>query len=424
MRKGLLSSVATALVGASSALAQNPSYLPTDGLTPLGPVAGTPALLSADQGQLPAQPTAPALTGGSTGLVPGVDCLPASVPHHPRFYGDFSYLLTSVKEGPSPGSLAIATPVGAGPFGPGTTTVLGGRKVDYGGQSGFQGLIGMFFDCESKVGFEVGGFVLGRQDQGTALFNDGSATNTFLLARPFVNLNTVPATPVAALVGAPGAPGGIADRETTRMWGYEANGVLNWRDDCHRRTDLLAGFTYLDLRETLGVTSTTVAGPGLSTAFNDVFDTRNQFYGGQVGARTCWTFGKLGIAMTSTIALGVTHEVVDRFGSSTVSTPATGPVTAPVGFLVQSSNAGRQTVDRFAVALPSQILFGYQWTDHINTFIGYDFKYVSSVARPGDQVDRSFQTNPATGAAFRPAPGINSSEFWANSLMFGLALKY
>ena len=45
MRKGLLSSVATALVGAGSALAQNPYYLPTDGT---GPTTGVPALLSAE----------------------------------------------------------------------------------------------------------------------------------------------------------------------------------------------------------------------------------------------------------------------------------------------------------------------------------------------------------------------------------------
>ena len=44
MRKGLLSSVATALVGAGSALAQNPYYLPTDP----PPVAATPTLLSAE----------------------------------------------------------------------------------------------------------------------------------------------------------------------------------------------------------------------------------------------------------------------------------------------------------------------------------------------------------------------------------------
>ena len=44
MRKGLLSSVATVLVGASSALAQNPYYLPTDGARP----NGVPALLSAE----------------------------------------------------------------------------------------------------------------------------------------------------------------------------------------------------------------------------------------------------------------------------------------------------------------------------------------------------------------------------------------
>ena len=49
MRKGLLSSVATALVGAGSAFAQNPYYLPTD-----GQAGAMPTLLSAEPIQAPA----------------------------------------------------------------------------------------------------------------------------------------------------------------------------------------------------------------------------------------------------------------------------------------------------------------------------------------------------------------------------------
>src|SRR5207302_9666886 len=117
MRKGLLCSVATALVGAGSALAQNPYYLPTDAI----PATGVPALLSAEP-TAPAQAiTAPKMNGGSTGLVPGVDCLPAVVPSHPRFYGDIAYMLTWVKQAPNPGTLAVASPAGA-LLGPGTVT--------------------------------------------------------------------------------------------------------------------------------------------------------------------------------------------------------------------------------------------------------------------------------------------------------------
>jgi hypothetical protein len=426
MRKGLLTSVATALVGAGSALAQNPYYLPTD-----GQAGGIPALLSAEPMPAPAaaRPAAPpALTGGSTGLVPGVDCLPAAAPPQPRFYGDIAYMLTWVKNGHNPGPLAVTAPSAAALFGPGTTAVIGGRDTEFDGQNGARVNIGMWLGCENKIGFEVGGFILEQGRNGSAVTTDGGAANP-VLARPFVNLDLVPPALDAIIVGGPGLAGAIIERETTRLWGVEANGVLNWRDDCHRRTDLLAGFGYTDLRETLGITSTTtnVGNPALatfSTVLDDAVNTRNQFYAGQVGARTTWTFGKLSLAMTGKIALGVNHETVDRFGNSTFTFPGAAPFSAPGGFLTQSSNAGRLNRDQFAVGLPSQILLGYQVTDHLNAFLGYDFIYISNVVRPGDQVDLTSQTNPLTGAAIRPVGGIHTTDFWANSLLAGMSFKF
>ena len=36
---------------------------------------------------------------------------------------------------------------------------------------------------------------------------------------------------------------------------------------------------------------------------------------------------------------------------------------------------------------------GYQLTDHIRTFVGYNFLYWSNVIRPGDQIDRVIDIN-------------------------------
>src|SRR5437660_11091439 len=92
MRKRFLSSVATALVGAGSALAQSPYYLPTDRPAQTG---GAPALLSADQ-TAPAAPgrvVAPPHMGcGSAGLVCRMHGLPPSVPSQARVYGGLSYM--------------------------------------------------------------------------------------------------------------------------------------------------------------------------------------------------------------------------------------------------------------------------------------------------------------------------------------------
>src|SRR5262245_17668929 len=81
MRKRFLSSVAAALVGAGSAAAQAPAYLPGTAAPPAPPtlygqVVGTPILLPLNPQESPVVSDAPCLGGGSTGLRPGVDCLP------------------------------------------------------------------------------------------------------------------------------------------------------------------------------------------------------------------------------------------------------------------------------------------------------------------------------------------------------------
>ena len=43
--------------------------------------------------------------------------------------------------------------------------------------------------------------------------------------------------------------GGIAITQTSRLWGAEGNIVLNARDHCQSRIDLLAGFRYLRFEE-------------------------------------------------------------------------------------------------------------------------------------------------------------------------------
>jgi len=123
------------------------------------------------------------------------------------------------------------------------------------------------------------------------------------------------------------------------------------------------------------------------------------------------------------VAAGVEHEVVERFGSSAVSVGGAAPVGTNSGFLVQSSNRGRQTQDKFAVALPSNLTLSYQVTDHMAAFVGYDFVYLSRTARPGDQIDPVFQTN-AAGTVVRPLGGIHSDDFWMNAFQLGVRFHF
>ena len=88
------------------------------------------------------------------------------------------------------------------------------------------------------------------------------------------------------------------------------------------------------------------------------------------------------------------------------------------------------TDDLVAVALPTTLQVGYQVTDNLRAFVGYNFVWLSSVARPGDQVDLT--VNPAAfgappGAAVvpaRPAGGVNPTDFYVNALSFGMGYTW
>jgi hypothetical protein len=389
-----------------------------------------PALLSADQ-TAPAQPVQPSapphMDCGSTGLVSGVDCLPQSCgQQRPQFYGDISYMWMWVKDPSGTPPLAVLgrNPVAGVNNLPGfpAAALLGGDNTTFDGQSGVRGTVGMWLGCDRKIGVEVGGFWVEQAQDVQTLAGDGGAGNPTIV-RPFLNLNANPATIGQLIVTAPGVPGSISERQTAQIWGYEVNGVLNWSQDCNRTTDLLAGFVYTDLHETLGVTSSTTTPRIGTTVIDDAIGTRNQFYAPQVGTRTSWCMGQFSLTMVGMIAAGVNHESIDRAGNTTNFSPAGAVLNnTGSGFLVQASNRGRITTDHFCLGTPSRITLDYHVTDGLTAYIGYDYIYLTTVVRPGNQVDAAFQS--VGNTVIRPAGGFNHTDFWANSFIAGVSWKF
>jgi len=201
--------------------------------------------------------------------------------------------------------------------------------------------------------------------------------------------------------------GGIVSSQNTQLWGAEGNAVVNWSDRTHMRTDLLAGFRYFDLDESFDIRnfSQIVNGPfGVNQV--DSFDARTQFYGGQVGARTTIGWRQLSLSLVGKIGLGGSHLSVGRAGQTT---PTLG-IAAPFGVLVTPANAGSDSTDRLAVLSETDIQVGYQWTRWLQTTVGYNFMYLTSAARVGDQI--------------QPAGGINATDFYTNGITFGVAMRY
>ena len=109
---------------------------------------------------------------------------------------------------------------------------------------------------------------------------------------------------------------------------------------------LLGGFRYLDLQEQFFMLTNKLVlaippVPDSTFTTDDHFNTRNQFYGAQVGGRLHWRRDVITLDVTGKLALGDTHQTVDVQGDSTQSGPKAAPAGSfPGGFYAQPSNMG------------------------------------------------------------------------------------
>lgn len=238
-----------------------------------------------------------------------------------------------------------------------------------------------------------------------------------------------------------------------RLWGSEANfrcrKEVLWCD----RLDVLLGFRYLNLDEELRVSTTgalNTLGGGLqfqnpSTATNDVaaipsliqfstFDgisVHNQFYGGQIGFAADWELGHVYFKMIGKLAIGPMHQDVNISNSSQIVSSSGFSSTVGGGLLTQPVDVGHHQRDRLAVVPELNVLLGLRITSFMSLFAGYDFLYLSSVVRPGDQIGAA-QLNSqvsllgaaATSTINAPAFRFSDKEIWIQGLNAGVELRY
>ena len=327
-------------------------------------------------------------------------------------------------------------------------TIVGGN-VNNDLRSGGRFTVGFWCDSDEKSAVEGTFFFLGQRSVNYLVGSDAYP----LLARPFQVANTsAVVSPSGVDIGGKSFeeiatfPNQVVGRITvetpSNLWGAEANYRCNLCCNCWSRIDLLAGFRYLQLDEGLHITESleTVAQvgdfpPGTQRTVVDTFDTRNQFYGGQLGLRGDWNWGPWSLDCMTKVALGDTHQTVNRDGYQVIQQPGAQPQFYPGGLLVlPNANLGIVSRDRFTVVPEINLSLSYHVTDWWRIFVGYNFLYWSSVARPGNQIDQSldvtkipqflqFSSVTAVNPP-RPAPIINGTPFWAQGITIGMEFRY
>ena len=202
---------------------------------------------------------------------------------------------------------------------------------------------------------------------------------------------------------------------------------------------MIGGFQYLSLNENLVInenltvlpTAPPPLVPGSTIMATDRFETRNSFYGGQIGARAEWWRGAWFTNVSGQVALGDTHQEVHISGSTVFTNPGSAPIRQPGGLLALPTNIGNYSRDQFSVVPQVGLNVGRQLTNNIRVFAGYTVIYWSNVVRPGDQIDPVINptqlptpTGPGTlvGPA-RPAFSFHETGLLIHGINLGLEIR-
>jgi len=332
---------------------------------------------------------------------------------------------------------------------PGTVVLLSGNDLDRQFRPGARFSAGWWFDPCGVHGVDASAFFTGRRTSNYTVNTDHVPD----LYRPFFapntgipSLNNLPGQ-FREIVGIRniGINGQFVAQNSSLFWGADVNYRRNVWCGCAERIDAFAGFRYLNLDESLTMTeainvSRTIVvqnaagtpigqlNAGTTIAVRDRFATDNDFYGGQFGLDIALRRNRWTLDVRPALALGVTHQRVCVEGSFVQSSP---PVNAVGGLLALNSNIGCRGNDEFSVVPQITTRVGYQLTERFRAFIGYDFLYWTNVVRPGDQIDTVLDTTRIPGGpggnpinAVRPAPLINSTDFWAQGLSVGAEYRW
>jgi hypothetical protein len=314
---------------------------------------------------------------------------------------------------------------------PNTTILAGGRKYNDDFRSGVRVSGGYWFDCCQTCGIEGDFLYLGPSKTHDEFHCDGTGNPP--LFRPFTNALT--GLQDTELVCFPNVLRGMVTVDTqSDLIGGGVNFVKNLCCSPCGRFDLLLGYRYLKLTDEVAIHEdlTALAGSQAGTRFQieDSFRTENTFNGGVIGFAAEHRFSHYYVGMRASVGLGNMHEVTQIVGSTVITPPGGVGQVFTGGLLTQPSNIGTYTQNKFAVVPEIGLKFGVQLTEHARVYVGYNYLYMSTVQRAGEQIDLRVNTNqipPSTGLGGGPAvPAFlnKTNSFSAHGVSVGLEVRF
>jgi Putative beta barrel porin-7 (BBP7) len=318
---------------------------------------------------------------------------------------------------------------------PDTSVLLGGGTLDTNVNSGFR----LTASYAVNQGFALEGnfLFIAQRSTSQSVASSGLPGSTDLLLPFFdVNRNREDITEISF---APVYNGSAKVELTNSMMGAEANAAWAMASERPWGVGVLGGFRWLQLKEHYSITTSSPANPPQAPDIwntNDSFDAHNNFYGAQVGARARYDQDRWFAGGALKLGVGAMVQSVDVDGSLVTNDFTTSGATQTFagGYFALPTNIGSHSRTVFAVVPEFQLNVGYRITGSASLFAGYSMLYASSVARPGNQINRNI--NPTQSVSYvgappvslqgpaQPAFNFNSSDFWAQGFNIGISFVF
>jgi hypothetical protein len=381
----------------------------------------------------------------------GAPCLTPCVPPPTRHYISVDALGFWVKQDQLP-PLVTTSPIGtpqatAGVLGLPTTSVLfGDQGVNGGIRPGARVQGGVWVDALQSFAVEAQYYGLVTETtnfDATSIFSTGSTDP--ILARPFFNnapgvnqqqavLTAFPNFSVPPLVV--NVDGSIHISESSSIQSAAGGGRMSLNAyDSPTRLYFMAAYRYFNLNETLSIVSTSTPGtnpfpfpvPAGRVESFDQFATKNIFNGGEVGLAAEMGRSRWKLSAETRLAMGDMQQKIMIDGRTSAISGGFA-ASFPGGLLAQPTNIGSFSRDRFALIPQLDVKLGYQLLPALRLTVGYNFTYVTSVVRPGDQVDTNVNTTQIAGQPLvgPPSPQLsfNDTGLWLQGITAGMDLRF
>lgn len=305
------------------------------------------------------------------------------------------------------------------------------ERLGIDGRPGGRFTLGYWCDDAQSIGIEGNYFFLDKAGAGFQASSDDDGSP--ILARPFIDAAT--GDEDAILVAYPDVfAGTVTVASSSDILGAEANLRKAILGDRHCRLDLLAGYRFLQVHESLSVFQNQISiDPGsiipLGTQFSiqDNFVTRNEFHGGQVGMivqkqHRRWTLEGLG-----KVAFGAWNQQVRIGGFTSIAIPNEPVEVEEGGILALGSNSGTFKRNTFTAIPEAGLNLRYQLTQCWKLNVGYTFLYLPRIVRPANNIDRRIDTNqfpPLPTAGTFPEFKFKESDAWLQGVNVGVECRF